>query len=271
MCSSYHSSSHTACRCQKLLMSYSKSDPAFQKVLHYLYLLQLGRLFKCQSIMCFNALQQPIGNHMLLAKFHSYIPYFLQGQGLHKLLSKPQNACKDSVIAAVSCTIGVNVRPSMKARAAITKSSWISSLWHTAAQLCKGAPPTLVWQCARIHSLRSVVVQVPHDNPAQALVLAKKVTVMVYERARKLFGDLSPVLVPPRYTFPPYQCVLQAFVPLCSLFCLCAFACKVSDVSDIDPTSTPATQAVSFAMIVKSPAAHNIHKSRLQECMYSSL
>ena len=48
-----------------------------------------------------------------------------------------------------------------------------------------------------------VAVQIPHDNPAQALVLAKQVTVLVYEGARKLCGDLSPVLVPPRYTLPP--------------------------------------------------------------------
>lgn len=39
--------------------------------------------------------------------------------------------------------------------------------------------------------------KIPGDNPAQALVLAKQVTVMVYEGARKLYGDLSPVLVPP--------------------------------------------------------------------------
>ncbi|KAL3131184.1 hypothetical protein ABBQ38_000488 [Trebouxia sp. C0009 RCD-2024] len=40
--------------------------------------------------------------------------------------------------------------------------------------------------------------KIPGDNPAQALVLAKQMTVMVYEGARKLYGDLSPVLVPPR-------------------------------------------------------------------------
>ena len=48
-----------------------------------------------------------------------------------------------------------------------------------------------------------MVVQIPHDNPAQALVLAKQVTVLVYEGARKLCGDLSPVRGPPRYTLPP--------------------------------------------------------------------
>ncbi|DBA84176.1 TPA: hypothetical protein ACH3X1_006641 [Trebouxia sp. C0004] len=40
--------------------------------------------------------------------------------------------------------------------------------------------------------------KVPQDNPAQALVLAKQVTVLVYDGARKLCGGLSPVLVPPR-------------------------------------------------------------------------
>ena len=48
-----------------------------------------------------------------------------------------------------------------------------------------------------------MMVQIPQDNPAQALVLAKQVTVMVYEGARKLYGELSPVLVPPRYTSSP--------------------------------------------------------------------
>ena len=42
-------------------------------------------------------------------------------------------------------------------------------------------------------------VQIPQDNPAQALLLAKQVFVQVYDGARKLYGDLSPVLVPPRY------------------------------------------------------------------------
>lgn len=43
-----------------------------------------------------------------------------------------------------------------------------------------------------------MAMQVPQDNPAQALVLAKQVTVAVYQGARKLCGDLAPVLVPPR-------------------------------------------------------------------------
>ena len=43
-----------------------------------------------------------------------------------------------------------------------------------------------------------MTVQVPQDNPAQAMVLAKQVTVLVYDGARKLCGGLSPVLVPPR-------------------------------------------------------------------------
>jgi hypothetical protein len=43
-----------------------------------------------------------------------------------------------------------------------------------------------------------MTAQVPQDNPAQALVLAKQVTVLVYDGARKLCGGLSPVLVPPR-------------------------------------------------------------------------
>lgn len=47
-----------------------------------------------------------------------------------------------------------------------------------------------------------VTAQVPQDNPAQALVLAKQVTVLVYDGARKLDGDLCPVLVPPRYNLP---------------------------------------------------------------------
>ncbi len=38
----------------------------------------------------------------------------------------------------------------------------------------------------------------PHDNPAQALVLSKQITIAVYDGARKLCGDLGPVLVPPR-------------------------------------------------------------------------
>lgn len=46
-----------------------------------------------------------------------------------------------------------------------------------------------------------MTAQVPQDNPAQALVLAKQVTVLVYDGARKLDGDLCPVLVPPRCIF----------------------------------------------------------------------
>ena len=88
-------------------------------------------------------------------------------------------------------------------------------------------------------------VQIPGDNPAQALVLAKQVTVMVYEGARKLYGDLSPVLVPPRCTPSPLPCFLVAccvpFAALqtvhatmelldtqkfCLLFLLGSFVCK---------------------------------------------
>ena len=60
-------------------------------------------------------------------------------------------------------------------------------------------------------------VQIPGDNPAQALVLAKQVTVMVYEGARKLYGDLSPVLVPPRCTPFPMPCFLVACVSFAAL------------------------------------------------------
>ena len=43
-----------------------------------------------------------------------------------------------------------------------------------------------------------IPLQVPQDNPVQALKLAKQIAIAVYEGARKLGGDVSPVLVPPR-------------------------------------------------------------------------
>ena len=50
-------------------------------------------------------------------------------------------------------------------------------------------------------AIMPVPVQVPQDNPVQALKLAKQIAIAVYEGARKLGGDVSPVLVPPRCAF----------------------------------------------------------------------
>ena len=61
-----------------------------------------------------------------------------------------------------------------------------------------------------------MVAQIPQDNPAQALVLAKQMTVLIYEGARKMCGDLSPVLVPPRYTFPPPHGLPFAYLVTCA-------------------------------------------------------
>lgn len=41
-------------------------------------------------------------------------------------------------------------------------------------------------------------IQVPDDNPVQALALAKQITIAVYAGARNLGGDLGPVLCPPK-------------------------------------------------------------------------
>ena len=72
---------------------------------------------------------------------------------------------------------------------------------HVLAQYDALPPGQYAANCNRM------TVQVPHDNPAQALLLAEQVTIAVYEGARKLGGDLGPVLVPPRCI--PFSCIDQ--------------------------------------------------------------